>query len=762
MHIAGNSTFDQLLTVNGTFTSTSQANFSNLGAGSITSANELTSNGDLHVQNTSYLNVANINQLNASSILDLGDLNIQGNGTFNQLLTVNGTFTSTSQANFNNLGASSITTTQLNSIGDLNVQNTSNLNVANVNQLSANSIFDNGDLNIQGNGNFNQSLTVSGDLTDNGTIHGNWIVANYFVSNADVTVGGTLKANNGIDVAGSSTFHSDLTVNGNANLNIVNATSVTTNSIQIPTGAVAGYVLTSDANGNASWMQNSSGSIGAVGPTGPTGPQGDVGPQGPPGNDGQQGPPGMDGYNGMDGQPGPIGPTGTFDVAGSQNQTLYYDGGSWVATSDVTAGSGVVTIANQFYVNGNSYLNNVNTGDLVANSLTSNYDLNVNGNAYFNGLTSNNIYSNYLNLNNDLQVNGNSNFGNVNANNISTNFLSLGNDLQVNGNSNLNDVYANNVNSNYLSLYNDLQVNGTSNLNAVNANYINSSFLTLSSDLQVNGNSNLNTVNASTVNTSNLILPGGGPGYFLTTDGNGNTSWSLISSASLMFDQTYKEGNTAVVGGIVRNLGLEHKNVGFGPNADVLSSDIENATAIGANAKVGVKNGIALGDSNLALVGIGTGYPTARLDVRGSFKLVDGTEGAGKVLVSDQNGNASWTNLPEATIASNFTKSDSTLKTNIQPTTYGLAALMQLRPVNFTWKENGTNDVGFIAQEVKLVIPELVHGKQGSYAISYGQLSAVITQAVQEQQKVIEAQQVAINALTQKVEQLSNLLNQKK
>ena len=42
--------------------------------------------------------------------------------------------------------------------------------------------------------------------------------------------------------------------------------------------------------------------------------------------------------------------------------------------------------------------------------------------------------------------------------------------------------------------------------------------------------------------------------------------------------------------------------------------------------------------------GIGTDSPTATLDVNGTFKLADGTEGSGKVLGSDANGNATWIN----------------------------------------------------------------------------------------------------------------------
>ncbi len=41
-------------------------------------------------------------------------------------------------------------------------------------------------------------------------------------------------------------------------------------------------------------------------------------------------------------------------------------------------------------------------------------------------------------------------------------------------------------------------------------------------------------------------------------------------------------------------------------------------------------------------IGIGTTNPSARLDVVGTFQLEDGTQGAGRVLISDANGNAAW------------------------------------------------------------------------------------------------------------------------
>lgn len=41
-------------------------------------------------------------------------------------------------------------------------------------------------------------------------------------------------------------------------------------------------------------------------------------------------------------------------------------------------------------------------------------------------------------------------------------------------------------------------------------------------------------------------------------------------------------------------------------------------------------------------VGIGTDTPNANLEVNGTFKLTDGTQGAGKILTSDATGQASW------------------------------------------------------------------------------------------------------------------------
>lgn len=55
---------------------------------------------------------------------------------------------------------------------------------------------------------------------------------------------------------------------------------------------------------------------------------------------------------------------------------------------------------------------------------------------------------------------------------------------------------------------------------------------------------------------------------------------------------------------------------------------------------------------SLGNMGIGlsvlTDLPTAKLDLKGTFRLRDGTQGANKVLTSDNQGNASWQNMSTA------------------------------------------------------------------------------------------------------------------
>jgi len=80
---------------------------------------------------------------------------------------------------------------------------------------------------------------------------------------------------------------------------------------------------------------------------------------------------------------------------------------------------------------------------------------------------------------------------------------------------------------------------------------------------------------------------------------------------------------------------------------------------------------------------------------------------------------------------------------------YGLKAVEQLKPVYYVHKDDkaGKRQIGFIAQDVKKVIPELVSGEEGSYGLNYGQFTSVLVSAIKEQQAIIESQEKRIKAL---------------
>lgn len=82
--------------------------------------------------------------------------------------------------------------------------------------------------------------------------------------------------------------------------------------------------------------------------------------------------------------------------------------------------------------------------------------------------------------------------------------------------------------------------------------------------------------------------------------------------------------------------------------------------------------------------------------------------------------------------------SDVRLKINISSIESPLDKISKLNGVRFNWKENNTPSIGFIAQDVEQIIPEVVHtGSDGMKTINYGLLVALLVEAIKEQQKQI-------------------------
>lgn len=115
-------------------------------------------------------------------------------------------------------------------------------------------------------------------------------------------------------------------------------------------------------------------------------------------------------------------------------------------------------------------------------------------------------------------------------------------------------------------------------------------------------------------------------------------------------------------------------------------------------------------------VGIGTITPGYTLQVGNAG---DGTEARANA----------WNNL-----------SDRRLKENFSPIDNALEKVQSLDGVYFDWKSTGKKSIGFIAQDVEKVLPEIIsRGTTDKYlSMEYGNITAVLVEAIKEQQKTIE------------------------
>ena len=105
------------------------------------------------------------------------------------------------------------------------------------------------------------------------------------------------------------------------------------------------------------------------------------------------------------------------------------------------------------------------------------------------------------------------------------------------------------------------------------------------------------------------------------------------------------------------------------------------------------------------------------------------------------------------------TASDYRLKENVQPMQGALAKVAALKPVTYTWKENGLQGEGFIAHELQEVCPNAVVGEKDAVKengapkyqnIDTSFLVATLTAAIQEQQALITSLTARITALEAK------------
>lgn len=222
---------------------------------------------------------------------------------------------------------------------------------------------------------------------------------------------------------------------------------------------------------------------------------------------------------------------------------------------------------------------------------------------------------------------------------------------------------------------------------------------------------------------------------------DGNTAVGNVALQAV----TEGDGNTAIGSdaGLIVSTGSNNTLIGFlaadalttGSSNIIIGANTDAPSATGSN-QLNIGNTI-YGDLANDYVGIGNTAPSVALDVTGDIEYTG--------VISDV--------------------SDLRLKDNIVELDSALAKIMALNPVSFTMKSDPDKRIefGFIAQDVEKIFPELVitaKDEQETKSLNYTGMIAPMVQAMQEQQRMLEAQQAQIDLLVKQNAELKAMMEE--
>ena len=184
----------------------------------------------------------------------------------------------------------------------------------------------------------------------------------------------------------------------------------------------------------------------------------------------------------------------------------------------------------------------------------------------------------------------------------------------------------------------------------------------------------------------------GTPNQVLTVGAGGSVTWQAVTSTGAISGITITDDTSTP--------GLKYP----------LFTSVTTGSVTGQFVD---SNGLVYNTSTNCL-GIGSLTPTSRLDIIGDVRV------SGIVTAGDFN-----------------STSDRKLKTNIQTITNPIEKVLQISGVTFNWKETGKATLGVIAQEIELVLPELVSDTDPK-TVNYNGLIGLLIECVKDQQNQID------------------------
>jgi len=260
-------------------------------------------------------------------------------------------------------------------------------------------------------------------------------------------------------------------------------------------------------------------------------------------------------------------------------------------------------------------------------------------------------------------------------------------------------------------------------------------------------------------------------GLYAIVGGTQNTAAGASSFAMGSYNNATGDGSIAVgtsnttTG--VNSAAFGEGNTSGGTNSFAIGTSTiassGNSLAMGNGSQANASNSLAMGNgakttgSNSIAAGYNTTAQAYASLVIGRFNTVSGTTGnwvsTEPLFVAGNGTNASTTSNAlilykngNMTIAGTLTQnSDSRLKNNIVFLENVLGLINKIHPIYFDFIDKTTHpskrQIGFVAQEIKPLFPELVEeDSQGYLSVDYSKISVVLLQAIQEQQIIIQEQ----------------------
>uniref|UniRef100_A0A6C0H6R6 Peptidase S74 domain-containing protein n=1 Tax=viral metagenome TaxID=1070528 RepID=A0A6C0H6R6_9ZZZZ len=258
-------------------------------------------------------------------------------------------------------------------------------------------------------------------------------------------------------------------------------------------------------------------------------------------------------------------------------------------------------------------------------------------------------------------------------------------------------------------------------------------------------------------NTIARMVGNGGPGYtysietgsyFNGTIGTARLSFAddglYSSSINFSIKQSGSENTNMIERMRITSTGL----VGIGTTAPTQVLEVNGTTRV--NSANNLYNKL------LVLYDVGTGDAVSSATAFYGFGINSGTLRYQVYTTNDAHRfYCGATNYYQITSSGGANVSDRRYKTNVVNITDALSKITQLQGITFKMQDVEKRQMGFIAQDVESIVPEVVQvGDDDTRFMSYDKLTALLVEGIKEQKTIIDNQQAQIDELIKKVESL--------